>query len=214
MMSSFQTTAIASHDPQQKRTVSLAAAVLVGAILFSTGAFGSWAGAGLVGLLMVVVEEDVRRRRIPNRITFLGFAAALLNAVWMAGSDGLLSALAGATVGLAVLAIPFAMGWLGAGDVKAMMALGAFFGVAALPGLLWWTTVLGGVLALCTLVAEGQGLDLLRRWRRSLELTLLTERPYYIGPAAGSAAAAGLPFGVAIALGVAAHQIWGLTWIS
>jgi prepilin peptidase CpaA len=212
MMSQFRSTALC--DPQPERIACSAAAFLLGAILFSTGAFSSWAGIVAVGLLMVVVAEDIHRRRIPNRITFLGFAAALLHAAWMAGFDGLLSAFAGATVGLAVLAIPFAMGWLGAGDVKAMMALGAFFGVSALPSLLWWLTAIGGAFALCTLVAEGQGLDLLRRWFRSFELSLLTQRPYYIGPAAGSAAAAGLPFGVAIALGVAAHQIWGLTWIS
>jgi prepilin peptidase CpaA len=214
MTAQFPITAITIHDPQQARTVSLAAAVLVGAILFSTGAFSSWAGIVAVGLLMAVVEEDLRRGRIPNRITFLGFAAALLHATWMAGFDGLLSAFAGATVGLAVLAIPFAMGWLGAGDVKAMMALGAFFGVSALPSLLWWITVLGGLLALCTLIAEGQGLELLRRWRQSLELSLLTRSSWYIGPAAGSAAAASLPFGVAIALGVAADRMWGMTWIS
>jgi prepilin peptidase CpaA len=205
---------MATRDLQQERTVSLAAAVLVGAILFSTGAFGSWPGIAAVGLLMAMVEEDVHRRRIPNRITFLGFAAALLHAVWTAGLDGLLSALAGATVGLAVLAIPFAMRWLGAGDVKAVMALGAFFGLSAVPSLLWWITMLGGLIALCTLIAEGQGRDLLRRWCQSLEVSLFTRRPSYVAPAAGSAAAAGFPCGVAIALGVAAHQTWGMTWIS
>jgi prepilin peptidase CpaA len=210
----FGPTAIATRDPQQDGRVSLAAAVLVGAILFSTGAFSGWTGIVAVGLLMAVVEEDVRHQLIPNRITFLGFAAALLHAAWMAGFDGLFSALAGAAVGLAVLAIPFAMGWLGAGDVKAVMALGAFFGVSSLPSLLWWVTVSGGALALCTLVAEGQGRDLLRRWRQSLELSLFTRRPWYVAPAAGTTAAAGLPFGVAIALGVAADQMWGLTWIS
>ena len=213
-MSGHHATAIANRDSRTERGVSVAAAFLVGAILVSTSAFGSWTGILAVGLLMAVVEEDVRRGRIPNRITFLGFAAAVFHAAWMAGFDGLLSALAGATVGLAVLAIPFAMGWLGAGDVKAVMALGAFFGVSALPSLLWWITTVGGLLALCTLVAEGQCLDLLRRWYRSLELSLLTRETWYIRPAAGSTAAASLPFGVAIALGVAANRIWELTWIS
>ena len=214
MMSRVHITAIGIHDPQQARTVSLTAAVLMGAILFSTGAFSTWTGMVVVGLLMAVVEEDLRRWRIPNRITFAGFAAALLHATWMTGFDGLLSALAGAGLALAVLAIPFTMGWLGAGDAKAVMALGAFFGVEALPGLLWWITTVGGALALSTLIADGQGLELLRRWRRSLELSLLTRKSWYIGPPAGSTAAASLPFGVAIALGVAADQTWGMTWIS
>jgi prepilin peptidase CpaA len=214
MIHPSRATAIATHDLRQDHAVALAAAVLTGAMLFSTGAFGSWAGIVAVGLVMAVVEEDVRGRRIPNRITFFGFAAALLHAAWTAGLDGLLSAFAGAALGLAVLAVPFAMRWLGAGDVKAVMALGAFFGVSALPSLLWWITVLGGLLAVCTLIVEGAGLASLRRWRRSLELSVFQRRPCYIGPARGSTAAAGLPFGVAIALGVTAHQIWGLTWIS
>jgi prepilin peptidase CpaA len=213
-MSGHHATAIANRDPRTERGVSVAAAFLVGAILVSTGAFGSWTGILAVGLLMAVVEEDVRRGRIPNRITFLGFAAAVFHAAWMAGFDGLLSALAGAAVGLAVLAIPFAMGWLGAGDVKAMMALGAFFGVSALPSLLWWVTMVGGVFALSTLVVDGELLEVGRRWRRSLELSLIARRPWYVAPAAGSTAAAGLPFGIAIALGVAASQVWGMTWIS
>ncbi len=213
-MSQTRSTAIATHDSRRDCSVSLAAAVLTGAILFSTGAFGSWTGIAIVGLLMAVVEEDVRHRRIPNRITFPGFAAAIFHGTWLAGFDGLFFALAGAAVALAVLAVPFALRWLGAGDVKALMALGALFGASALPGLLWWISMVGGALALGTLVAERQGMDLLRRWLRSLELSLLSRRPCYVGPAPGSAAAAGLPFGVAVALGVAAHQTWGMTWIS
>jgi prepilin peptidase CpaA len=192
----------------------VAAAALAGGALFGTGAFGSAAGVALVGLLMAAVAEDVRRRRIPNLLTLPGLAAALVYSGWTAGAAGLLSALAGAGAALAVLAVPFAMRWLGAGDVKAVMALGAFFGADALPSLLFWSTLFGGVFALATLIADDGGRDLLRRWRGALALSALSRRLVYIGPRPGSAAAAGLPFGVALALGVAAHGIWGLTWLS
>lgn len=195
------------------RMVSTAAAVLVGAALFSTGAFVTGPEIIAAGLLVLVVEEDVRQRRISNRITFFGLAAAVLYATWTAGLAGLLSALAGAGLGLAVLAVPFAMRWMGAGDVKTVMALGAFFGAAALPGLLWWITMVGGAFALCTILSKEGLLDVARRWAGSLMLTTLRQRPSYLAPAAGSAAATGIPFGVAIALGVAAHQAGGSTWI-
>jgi prepilin peptidase CpaA len=193
--------------------VSTAAAVLAGAALFSTGAFVDWPEIAVVGLLMVVVEEDVQRQRIPNRITFLGFAAAVLHATWTAGLAGLLSALAGAGVGLAVLALPFAAGWMGAGDVKAVMALGAFFGVAELPGLLCWMTLIGGAFALCTILSKEGLRDVAHRWTWSLLESGLLRRPRYFAPLAGSPAATGIPFGVAIALGVAAHQAGGSTWV-
>jgi prepilin peptidase CpaA len=195
------------------RWLSTTAAVLAGGALFSTGAFGSWAGIGAVGLLMAIVEEDVRRRRIPNRLTGFGLAAALLHAGWTAGLGGLLPALAGAALGLAVLAVPFSMRWVGAGDAKAAMALGAFFGPGALAGLLGWATEIGAVLALATLAVEGGLGDMLRRWRWSLLLTSTSGRLHYIGPAPGSTACVGLPFGVALAFGAAAQRTWGSSWI-
>jgi prepilin peptidase CpaA len=201
-------TAIATHD----RMISTGAAVLAGALLFSTGAFASWAGAGVVGLLMAGVEEDVRARRLPNRLTGFGLGAALLHAGWTAGIGGLLTALAGAAAGLAVLVAPFALRWLGAGDVKAAMALGAFFGAEQLASVLTWSTMFAGGIALFVLATQGGLADLLRRWGRSFAFSLLSRRPCYVAPAADSPAASGLPFGFALALGVAAHQVWGSTW--
>jgi len=196
------------------RLISTSAGVLAGLTLFATGAFVSWAGVVVVGLLMAVVEEDVRHQRIPNRITFFGFAAALVHATWAAGISGLLAAFAGAAAGLAVFGLPFAMRWLGAGDVKAVMALGAFFGLEAMPGLLWWITVIGGAFAFLTLLARGGFFEIAQRWAASVLLTHTHLSPRYLVPTAGSTAASGIPFGVAIALGVAAYQNWGMTWIS
>lgn len=200
------------HPSESDRMVSTTAAVLSGAVLFSTGAFASWAGIGAVGLLMAAVEEDVRGRRIPNRITGFGLAAAVLHACWTAGLGGLLSALGGAATALAVLALPFALRGMGAGDVKAAMALGAFFGTSALLDLLAWSALAAGGFALLTFATQGGLLDLGRRLLRSLAGSALTLRPLYIRPLAGSTAASGLPFGVALALGVAAHHTWSTTW--
>jgi prepilin peptidase CpaA len=209
----FETTTAMSTHTFQTRLLSTSAGVLAGFTLFATGGFGSWAGAMVVGLLMAVVEEDVRHQRIPNRLTFFGFAAALLHAAWIAGFGGLLSAFAGAGAALAVMALPFAMRWVGAGDVKAMMALAAFFGLDATPALLWWITVVGGAFAVLTLVARGGILEVAQRWAGSVLLTRLHSSPRYLVPVSGSTAATGMPFGVAIALGVAAFQNWGPTWI-
>lgn len=197
----------------QTRLISTSAGVLAGLTLFATGSFASWVGVVVVGLLMAVVEEDVRRQRIPNRLTFFGFAAAVLYATCTAGLGGLLSAFGGAAAALAVLAVPFAMRWVGAGDVKAMMALSAFFGLDATPALLWWITVVGGAFAVLTLFARGGLLEVAQRWAGSVLMTHLESRPRYLVPVAGSTAATGIPFGVAIAFGVAAFQNWGNTWI-
>lgn len=195
-----------------ERMISTTTAVLAGSLLFSTGAFASWTGASVVGLLMAGVEEDVRARRLPNRLTGFGLGAALLHAAWTAGIGGLLTALAGAAAGLAVLGVPFALRWLGAGDVKAAIALGALLGAESLASVLTWSTLFAGGIAFVLLATQGGLADLLRRWTASFLQSLALRRPCYLGPAAGSPAASGLPFGVALALGIAAHQTWGSTW--
>lgn len=193
------------------RVVSTTSAVLAGAGLLATGAFRTAASLVLVAFLVAAVEEDVRGRRIPNRLTVPALGAALAAATWTAGPEGLLSALAGAALGLAVLIVPFALRVLGAGDVKAIMAVAAFHGVAATPALLWWIAVAGGGVALLALAARGGLTDLLRRWSLSVQLSAIERRLHYVPPAAGSTAASGLPFAVAIAAGVAAHGLWRLS---
>lgn len=194
----------------RERFAAATGAALAGAALFATGSFHSFAEIGAAGLLMAAVAEDVRTRRIPNRLTGFGIAAALVHALWTAGPAGLASAVAGALLGLAVLWVPFALRLVGAGDVKAVMAVGAFFGPAELEGLLAASLLVGAGFALLTLVFEGGLRELAVRWHASLA-SLRSGRPTYFGPAAGSTAASGLPFGVALALGVAAHT-GGATW--
>lgn len=193
------------------RLVSTTSAVLAGAGLLATGAFRSLPEALLVGFLVAAVEEDLRDRRIPNRMTGPALGAALACALWTGGPAGLLSALAGAALGLAVLLLPFALRFVGAGDVKAVMAVAAFHGFAATPALLWWITLAGGAFALLALAAQGGLPELLRRWWLSLELSLVSHRFHYVPPPAGSTAASGLPFAVAIAFGVAANAVWRMS---
>lgn len=191
---------------------SLLVAAIVGAAVVVTGRGEPLpALVAVTAFLVVAVEGDVRRMRIPNWLTFPALAAALLFGTWNAGLQGLLSALAGSGIALAVLVLPFAMRWLGGGDVKAVMALGAVFGPAAILGLLWWMVVVGGVLALLFLAARRGLGEMLRRWILSLKLSLLTRQLMYVGPEPGSASSEGLPFAISIGLGVAAYQQWGMS---
>jgi prepilin peptidase CpaA len=83
----------------------------------------------VAAFLFLAIEHDVRSMRLPNWLTLGGLAGALGLAVAERGLPGLGYAAAGAGAALAVLFLPFSMRWLGAGDVKAMMALGAFWGL-------------------------------------------------------------------------------------
>ncbi len=164
-------------------------------------------------VLLFVVEEDWRHRRIPNLVTMPAFLLAIALSIWSAGLPGFLTALAGAGIAFGILFPVFLMRWMGAGDVKALMALGAIWGPSQLLGSLWWMLVVGGVLGIVIITYRGGLFDMLRRWWQSLRIALITQNFTFISSVDKSISSGGLPFGVAIGLGAIAYQLWGLPWI-
>lgn len=162
--------------------------------------------------LFFAMESDLRSLRIPNALNLVGGLAALAIAFVHGGPAAAAWALAAAGLTFALLFPLFAWRILGAGDVKALMVLAAFLGAAALPGLLWWSAVCGGVIGLAWIALRGGALDLARRWGRSLVILVCSQRWLYVPPAPSSAAAQGIPFAVAIGAGATALQIWGTPW--
>jgi prepilin peptidase CpaA len=103
----------------------------------------------------IACVTDVRSRRIPNVLTFGGAAAGLMfHAAFPTGS-GLLPAAEGWLAGAVVLFIPFALGGLGAGDVKLLAALGAWLGPSEIIRAAMYAALAGGVLALVVALARG-----------------------------------------------------------
>lgn len=85
---------------------------------------------------MVAAVCDFRTKRLPNWLTVPGFVAALvfhavrgaLDGGWGGAGSALLTALGGFAVGFGILFVLWIIGGGGAGDVKLMGALGAWFG--------------------------------------------------------------------------------------
>ena len=170
------------------------------------------AAAGTAVFLAAAAWWDVRALRIPNALTLPALAAVLLWAGIHGGWGGAGAALGAAAAALALLLGPFAWGWLGAGDVKALAVLAALWGLEVFLPALWWMFAVGGAGALLVLAARGELTDLMQRWGRSLWLSLASRRLYYVAPATGSAARSGLPFALAMGLGSAAYGWWGAPW--
>ena len=78
------------------------------------------------------VIEDLRCRRISNRITMTGLAAGLLLGIIHAGLPGLGVAIAGAALGFGLFLLFYFLGGMGAGDLKLMAAFGALLGPAGI----------------------------------------------------------------------------------
>jgi len=125
-----------------------------------------------VSIAAIACGIDLRTRRIPNALTVGGAAAALVYRLATGGSAGALDAVEGWFVGLALLLVPYALGGMGAGDVKLLAALGAWLGPAETLWLGIYTNVAAGLMALAVAMAHGylrQAWDniwlLLSHWR-------------------------------------------------
>ena len=104
---------------------------------------------GAVLLLGVLASIwDIRTRRVPNVLT-LGFPiVALVVHFATLGTPGLLDTAAGWAVGLVLFLPLFALGGMGAGDVKLLAAFGAWLGAWNAVETALAAGVIGGVLAL------------------------------------------------------------------
>ncbi len=108
-----------------------------------------------LALASVACICDLRTRRIPQVLTLGGAAAGLVfhlvNGGWSAGA----SSVAGWALAIAMFLLPFALGGLGAGDVKLLGALGAWLGPSEAIWLGIYTGVAGGVIAIVWSLVNG-----------------------------------------------------------
>ncbi|MDR8398103.1 prepilin peptidase [Paraburkholderia sp. USG1] len=142
--------------------------VFVGILLFV-----AWAA--------VVAISDCRWRRISNSIVVAGLAAAFGCALFQCGPFGISPARAGigALIGLAALLPFFALGVMGAADVKIFAVLGAWCGMHALPGLWMAASLAAGVHALWLLITTRTWLaGLVRQSGSTFELAGKASTPY------------------------------------
>jgi len=128
-----------------------------------------------VGMIAAAVI-DWWKFKVPNRLTFplilSGWVLGLCNNFGLeAGFNpaegqvgGIGASLAGTFLGMGLLLPVYAIGGMGAGDVKMTMGfgswIGAFFGLPACLGIIFWAfcagTIVGGIIALGMILLRGQ----------------------------------------------------------
>jgi prepilin peptidase CpaA len=108
-----------------------------------------------IGIASAACVTDVRASRIPNALTFGAAAAALVFHTVAPMGHGFTAAFAGWWVGAAMMFFPFALGGLGAGDVKLVAALGAWLGPMNAVWLAVYAAIAGGVLSVVVATSHG-----------------------------------------------------------
>ncbi|MDH3998748.1 MAG: prepilin peptidase, partial [Desulfuromonadales bacterium] len=90
---------------------------------------------------------DTFKTRIPNQLILVMLVTGISYNICVAGWQGLLFGVKGFLLGFALLLLPFVMGGFGAGDLKAVSALGSLIGPSDLLQVFIYMACYGGILA-------------------------------------------------------------------
>jgi len=154
----------------------------------------------LILLAFTSFITDITKKKIYNVQTYPSMVLGLILSYAAGGGHGILMSFAGLFTGLALLFIIFLAGGIGAGDVKLLGAIGALKGTVFVLWTMFYTGLIGGIMAFALLIWKGKLLTTFKtlfaflRHPVKAQGNQKTEERIY------------LPYGVAISLG----SIWAL----
>ena len=108
-----------------------------------------------LGLAIVACGWDLKTRRIPQVLTLGGALAGFAFHCTVGGPGAGFGSAVGWVVGIAIFFVPFALGGLGAGDVKLLGAIGAWLGPMNAVWVGLYAGAAGGVLAIFVALTKG-----------------------------------------------------------
>jgi len=164
----------------------------------------------LLALLASAAVIDMRRHRVPNLISLGGLVVGLGLNTWLlgVGTQGLLAALLGMLLGLLIFLPFYALGGMGAGDVKLMAMVGAFIDPMHAFLAAGLSLAAGSLMGLGILMARRGTGCMVHRYASTFQCLAVTGQWSYIPPTADEPAAARFPYALAIALGTLATLWW------
>ena len=180
--------------------------------------------------MILAAVIDGWKLKVPNWLTFplvlSGWGLGLLHSFGLlagTGEGGIGASLAATALGFALLFPVYAIGGMGAGDVKMQMGFGAWIGAFYGPGggdrpgalgIIFWAfclaVVIGGVIAAAMMLLRG-------RWRQNLANTRAILGDLFTAPGVGAVADRAaqrkpsmhlLPYGIPLCLGFISYLIY------
>ena len=160
--------------------------------------------------LVVAAVIDGWKLKVPNWLTFPLIISGWIYCTACFGWSGLGWSLVGTAVGLALLLPLYAIGGMGAGDVKLLAGVGAWVGGTITFYAFCLSAVFGGAIALLMILWQ-------RGWKRHgiqflgiLNEIMVIRNPTQLATVAAERKASMLllPYGIPIALGTIVYFIW------
>jgi len=154
---------------------------------------------------------DTFKSKIPNLLNVSLLCAGITLNTVQTGWHGAMMSLAGAGLGIALLLLPYLLGGMGAGDVKALGALGALIGPLDLLHVFVYMGLYGGAFALFHYLARPGIAATIRHGWHSVCAFALTQKAEYVLPDKLDPGKKALrfPYSSAIALGYYSFLHWG-----
>ncbi len=112
---------------------------------------------------VTAAKSDDGKGRIPNKLSYSSVLVGLACHAIIAGLGGLGSGALAVVVVFVVGIFLAALGWLGGGDVKLLMGVGAFVGLSGLGAVLFYAVFAGSALGLLRALSTGYLKDMLVR---------------------------------------------------
>lgn len=157
---------------------------------------------------LLICTIDTLYCKIPNSVNLLLLLTGMSLHLSSTGASGLLFSTLGLITGLALLLIPYLMGGMGAGDVKALAALGALLGPGAIFQVFLYMGLIGGVLAIFHYALSKNLQTKCLAWAQALKAFAYTRSFQTLKPS-GPVEALRFPYAAAIAFGFFAYVNWG-----
>lgn len=160
--------------------------------------------------LVVAAVIDGIKLKVPNWITFPMIVGGWVFSTLAYGWPGLLSSIIGTTVGLALLLPAYAIGGMGAGDVKLLAGVGAWVWGTVTFYAFCASAILGGVIAVAmVLVSRAWSKHHAQFWRILGEVVTI-RNPDQLATIAAERKPTMLllPYGIPIAIGTIAYFAW------
>jgi len=196
----------------------------------------NWPVVVICGGMIAAAVIDWWKFKVPNKLTFpiilSGWVLGLANSFGLGAGEGTIwSALVGTFFGMALLLPIYAIGGMGAGDVKMTMGfgswIGAFYGFSSrLPsgqesgciGIIWWAfaagSIVGGIIAIGMMMVR-------RRYKQNLENVREIVGDMFTSSGIGDIATKAnarrprwhrLPYGVPLCIGFLGYLMYLYQW--
>lgn len=165
----------------------------------------------LVSLTLVVAAViDGTKLKVPNWLTFPMVLGAWITSAVFFGWAGLGWSLLGTAVGLGLLLPAYAIGGMGAGDVKLLAGVGAWVGVTTTFWAFVVSAVVGGLIAIGMVLYRRKWGHHQGQFLMILSEILIIRDPNQLSAIAGERKSSMmlLPYGIPIAIGSIAYFAW------